>query len=722
MAGAWEQAVNSVVPQDSPVRDRDDLAGPGSPSWISEVGYQIVYDGSASTANWDVYRSAQIQSTSDVRVSHAQESGGKSPDTHTNLGTLYIWARVNWPLFEGEATTFGQLTRVGTTSLDPLVHPPQANSVTSIPSFRETADLLANARKFLEDKADEMAKLANEVGSGDKLAGATAQSLQQTLHAFGSNLNTFAGVLGRDTVVNQLRKAGATLEAQVNALLQAFQNWRGSKLWSPVAAVKEAFDKYSLENLKADGGTLTNMEHAVGSVLNSDFIVNLDTEAKSLWMDNYAVLLDPAAQTMINAVERDYTAALLATPGEISFGGGSGGAKDPQSQLDDYQQQVQDQQEKYQQQMQDQLDQQQQQQEEYQQQLQDQQQQQQEDLQSELPDQQSQDLQQQGSDLPENSGGSTELDTGGDPGGDGEDFDLPDTDVSDETGQNLPTGGSSTSEDGFGTNQGGAFTPPPTTLGSFGSAQINPSALSKMDPDGFGGSTVVGPDGTMVTKPDGTPLSVPPGSKINPDGTVTKADGSLLRDPSGNPIKVPPGSSIQPSLQPGSVVNPDGTVTNADGSLLRDPHGNPVRVPPGSVLHPNSSGSTLYPFGKANLSPDLHTSGSKYGLGSGIGSDTTKRAGGFGSAEIGDPTRRSTVNSSALDEALRKPVTPSTESGPRGLGSKSGANGQTPMMPPPMAGGGAGGDQNRERQRTTWLSEEADTWNTDEGFTTAIGR
>ncbi|MGW1680411.1 hypothetical protein [Saccharopolyspora sp. NPDC002376] len=749
MSGAWEQAVNSVLPKESPVRDRDDLAGPQSPSWISEVGYKLVFDGSGPEG-WHVWRKASVTSSSAVRVDNSQQSGGHSPDTYATQGTLYVWANLNLALFDGQDTTFGQLYNLGAQSLDPLVHPPQANSATSIPSFRETADLLANARKFLEDKADEVGKLASEVESSSALSGETAKALHQTVQTFGLNLSTFAKDLGRDDVVNQLRTTGASLETGVNQLLQAFQAWKLTQLSHPIHAVKNALDRYDL-NATVDGEQLTGMQHAVGSALNADFGKNLDVEAKSLWMDNYAVQLDGPGGEMFNSVQGQIQTTHGITPESIEFGtsgGGTGGNQ--QQELDKYKQQVEEQQQKYEDQLKEQQEQQKEQQQKYEDQLneqQEQQKQEQEQQQQDLQEQQEQqqdlqeqqeqqqDLQEQQNVPPENFGESSQVDTGGTGGdtsggtGEDSDFDLPDTD----TGTDEETGGTQQNEFGGGNGigsdneQNGTFTPPPPSIGNFGSSQLNPNMMSKLDPNGSGGSNVVGPDGTVVTNPDGTPLSIPPDSKINPDGTVTKADGSLLRDPQGNLVKVPPGSSIQQSFPPGSVVNPDGTVTNPDGTQVRDSHGNLVKVPPNSAFHPNSQGSsTLYPFGKTNLSPnlspDLHTTGNKHGFGTGSGLETNnKRVGGFGSAEINDPTRRSTVNSSALDDAMRKPTNPSTESSFKG--AKGGAGGQQPMIPPPpMAGGGGGGDQNKDRQRTTWLSEDADTWNTEDGFTGAIGR
>ncbi|MFD0888724.1 WXG100 family type VII secretion target, partial [Streptosporangium algeriense] len=47
-----------------------------------------------------------------------------------------------------------------------------------------------------------------------------------------------------------------------------------------------------------------------------------------------------------------------------------------------------------------------------------------------------------------------------------------------------------------------------------------------------------------------------------------------------------------------------------------------------------------------------------------------------------------------------------------GAGAGTGGMGGMPMMP--MTGGGAGGEQDKEREKSTWMSEDEGVWGGDE--------
>ncbi|MDA3627905.1 hypothetical protein OU415_20900 [Saccharopolyspora sp. WRP15-2] len=722
--------MNSVLPSDQPIRDRNDLAGPGSPSWIEDAGISV----GGVSPSWDVVRGGTTTVT----------NNGQSSTL-----TVQIWVKLNWGLLR-DNYTLQQLFGLGEQWLDPLVRG-GANSVTRQPSFGELADTLEGARDFLDRKRDDVASWAKQIESGGELEGATATAVQNVLQSLSKQIGAFSAEISDSVLVGQLRESGTKLGTELNQLLDKFIDWRNgsavgnadawtgwnnnknyadpvgkpggeeANLSNPAHAVAAALNKYQLSvnigyNQQNGSWDVKDVDFGLGDARDGAALKeNLDKEAKQEWLNYFAAKLDPGTDSTFNDVQSEYQSTKNNMPQQPKFGpvgagggdqppgggNGNGGGSGADQNVDipptDTNTDVPP-----------------------------------TDTNTDVPptDENSGD---QNVDVPptdENSGDQnvdvppTDENSGDqnvdvpptDENSDGQDFDAPDTDLD---GQDDANGGKGSLTDP--NNHGGGQTPPPPPpVTTFNPSQFTPNGMNNLFPNSGGGSGVVGPDGKLLTKPDGSPLNLPPGAKINPDGTVTKADGTQLRDANGNLVKVPPGSSIQPDFPPGSVVNPDGTVTTPDGTQLRDSHGNVVKVPPNSIYHPNSSNSSFYPpLGKMTLPPDLHTSGNKFSSYNPSGLETTKR-GGFGSAEINDPTRRSTVNSSALDDALRKPTNPATESSFKG--GKGGAGGQQPMMPPPMAGGAGGGDQNKDRQRTTWLSEDADTWNTDEGFSGAIGR
>ncbi|TDD41029.1 hypothetical protein [Saccharopolyspora elongata] len=693
MAGDWEEAVNSVLPSDNPIRDRNDLAGPGSPPWISGSGLQI---GGSVQSGWDIVRTGQM----------TYPSGRTYP--------VYLWVKLNYGVLGTETTgnyTLGELFNLGAKWLDPLVFG-RGNSFTSIPSFDDLLTKLENAHKFLQDKRNEVTAWANEIKNGDDLKGAAATNAQGTLENLGTGLERFGAKLADPLIIGQLKQAKTHLHNEALQLQAKFIDWRNgsgtgnSDAWGggwtgkndknaqaannlsePVQAVVAALNKYTF-TVKYEEGKL-DVDYAIGNPReggqsgSGGFLDGLDNEAKQEWLNYFAAKLDPGTKNDFQQVQTQYKTTQDTFPESIQFDSiktnGPGGNLPTGSGPKGI------------------------------------------DLDGDgKPDvDQNGNLIPEGKDLDgdgkpddpntddpnsEDGPGDTDLNADelgeGEFNGNGNGTENKGADTSGfSTGDNEGTGG--IGKDGlgslnekFGTGNDGPGgpndkpgnnqpnTPPPPLFSNFNPSKWTPDGLSRFNMGGGNGNSVLGPDGKTLTNPDGSRLTIPEGSKINSDGTVTKPDGSLLRDRNGNLVKVPPGSSLGPGT------------SNGFGGYL-----------------PNTRNFT-FPDYNSPLSNKLVT---------GPAGDLNKRFGGFGASEINDPTRRSTVNSSALDDALRKPVNPATETGPRGMGGKGGTGNQPPMMPPPMAGGAAG-DQNKERQRTTWLTEDADTWDTDGGFTTAIGR
>ncbi|GAA4853647.1 hypothetical protein GCM10025787_41830 [Saccharopolyspora rosea] len=701
MSGAWEQAVNSVLPSDQPVRDRDDLI---KMPWVSDTVLKVVtpdadnqYDlSSVGAENWDAQKWG---------VGYLPNGNGFPVPI-----VFFVGAKINYALLDASEGTLAQLYGVGP-QLDLLLQNGN-NGATHLPSFDTFAQTMRGAKQFLTEQSRQVQGWADEIGSGEQLDGQAAKALQRAVESISLRLDEFGRLIADEQGLAQLAHARDQLRTEIQSLSTKFNAWFNSQLAAPARAVQAALDKY----LSTDVGGLDlfNLDGPLGNAgmggETGGFTENLDAEAKSMWMDNYAVMLDRGTDGDFNQAQSTLSGTTALIPknpqiGPIDTGGAGASGGDYQQQFQDQQQQAQQQAQEQQQQAQQQAQQQQQQAQEQQQQAQEQAQQQQQEAQQQAQEQQqnAQEQQQNAQEQAQQQQQEAQQKAQEQPG--------QDQPGQDQTGQQEQAQRNAAEQQknasaalaglhGSGQDQQGpdASAPPPGDgtgqqpppgaglLPGGGAPQWNPSQLS---PDSLnrlrggpgGGSDVVGPDGKPATYPDGTPINAPEGSRINSDGSITKPDGSLLLDRNGNPVKVDPGSTLQ---------NPD----------------------------PHTGGGYLPPFPR-NLLPDAHLSGNGKLTVPPPTPDGVRRSPELG-AEIGDPTRRSTVNSSALDEQLRRPANPMTESGPRTMRGSGGS--QSPMMPPPPMGGGAGAGQDKERQRSTWLAEEEETWNPGGGVSTAIGR
>jgi hypothetical protein len=284
-----------------------------------------------------------------------------------------------------------------------------------------------------------------------------------------------------------------------------------------------------------------------------------------------------------------------------------------------------------------------------------------------------------------------------------------------------PGGGTGNKSDGGHTAPGG--------IGGIGGPGGGPGGKGpgggSTSPGGIGG--IGGPGGGS----SGGNAKVPVGSKVNPDGTVTAPGGALVRDQYGNLVKVPKGGSIGSD---GSILDPKGKAVSQEEQLLADEESS-LMTPGG----PGSTGPGESFTGDEGLGR-FAGSGSK-SLGS-IGSESAGlRDGVLGEGE-GAPTPRLTVGGPGgpasgfgIGGRLAKggaPLTPDEEMAAKESGAlaaeESAANSAeeaqmlgrsvsttggagAPMMPPP-GGAGAGGQGEKERQRTTWLSEDEEVWGT----------
>ncbi|GAA4881289.1 hypothetical protein [Kitasatospora terrestris] len=285
-------------------------------------------------------------------------------------------------------------------------------------------------------------------------------------------------------------------------------------------------------------------------------------------------------------------------------------------------------------------------------------------------------------------------------------------------------------------------------------------------------------DGKPLLDKDGKPQMVPAGTHVNDKGQLVDKDGKPLLDKDGKPWTVPPGTVVgQPGpggssggtgstggtgsatpfkVPPGSKRNDDGTVTAPDGTLVKDSNGNPVVLGKDRTIaedgtvrdangrpvsrleqlltdqeHALASGT-----GGGGWNPSIGGSGVSFGSGGSGGAGADLFGGRSGGASSGPRTvggvasgpaglgiggqLASTLGVRPTVEAAAEAAAQEAQLTGRGISTTGGMTG--PMMPPMGAGAGAGmaGQGEKDRQRTTWLSEDEEVWGTDSGAVTGV--
>lgn len=300
---------------------------------------------------------------------------------------------------------------------------------------------------------------------------------------------------------------------------------------------------------------------------------------------------------------------------------------------------------------------------------------------------------------------------------------------------------------------------------------IDPDGTKTVSHLGKGTSTIqyadgsvsqVGADGTVsTTYKDGST------TKLGPDGTYTTTDAEgnkktehlnttggsggtrTTHNPDGSTTTTYPDGTVDKKLKDGGhqISYPDGrTVTT-------DPYGRTTGVtggPPGTGglgpnktggLGPNKTGGGFdyydYPDSKNSASPlgSGGYGGSSAGSGGGgprlplnpLGGQGFTPGAGTGAAAgaglAGDRGRAIAAGETAAARSGKAAQLAAEEAAMMARRPNTSSNGGTPMMPPMggMGGGGAGGNtQSDERERSTWVSEDEDTWGTDEGGVSAV--
>ncbi|MFD6529593.1 AAWKG family protein [Streptomyces sp. NPDC060184] len=253
-----------------------------------------------------------------------------------------------------------------------------------------------------------------------------------------------------------------------------------------------------------------------------------------------------------------------------------------------------------------------------------------------------------------------------------------------------------------------------------------------------GSTTKLGPDGTYTTiDADGHKqtehLNTTGGAGTqtqtthNADGstTTTYPDGTVdttLKD-GGHRISYPDGRTVTTDAYGRTTGTTGGTAglgTNTTGSSLSDfdyydyPDDGSDESPLGGGGYGDTgtggsgSGLPLNPLGNQGLMPGGGTGASAGAAGTGLAAERG-RAIATGEASAARNAKSAQLAAEEAAAASRRPSTTSS--------------GSTPMMPSMgggMGGGAGGNTQSDERERSTWVSEDEDTWGTDEGGVAAV--
>lgn len=263
-------------------------------------------------------------------------------------------------------------------------------------------------------------------------------------------------------------------------------------------------------------------------------------------------------------------------------------------------------------------------------------------------------------------------------------------------------GGDSGPEGGPGSGDGGPG--PRGGDGSTGGSFTNSGAFVPPPLPVFGGN---GPPPPVGPNNGGTNsfLKVPGGSYVGRDGVVIGPNGRPVLGRDGRPIIVPPGSRVNAN---GEIIGPRGGGVLEQKDRLRRPFPPPSLDNGGeSALdrHLKSMRRTPPPIAPVRP-PDLAqpVTMSKFDPLSGFHSGQ----GPLGGGRVGVSSTLSFAGPGASTAA--PPTTgPLSTTGPKGTAG----NGGVPFYPPTAGGPGGAGQQKNERDRSTWLAEDEETWGTD---------
>ncbi|RSS60975.1 hypothetical protein [Streptomyces sp. WAC06614] len=698
----WEESLKVLMNDTGTLADRNAVAGPGSARWIVDKSFRAqaaVPEGHDWSKTFDIYWTGYVQLTD-------QNTGAAmTQPLWYVVGFNVDWANV----FDNTSSKYNLWFKDTERNLTPLVASPYKNEVTNAWSFDRAADQLSGVLKWLDEWQPIVNGWSESVGSSsDDWRGSAAGSFKKFLNVINVEMSKVRLDLAAPTdYVALLRTTKEQLQRSTMGLYKAFTTWRPAWHANAVNQLADVFAEvmknaeirlswetyvqgdYASYNVRFDG----IFDSSGSNVGNAHWVDGIEEVAKQRWIKGLAEL-DQAAGTHIPPLDTAY----LKLAGALNEG-----------------------------------------------------------------------VYQPSITLPGGGGPNT--------GPGGGNTDNPLKDLLDKKGSGGGTGGS---KDIPHLNQGGKNGPgikPPVNLpgGLKPGTGTGTGPGSGLGPGSGQGAPLLDKDGKPVLGPDGKPVMVPPGSRIGKDGRVFDPQGNPVRGADGKPVVAPPGGKVgqpQGNQDPGGIPRPganpydqlrlpegakileNGTVVDAEGKQLLDSNGNPYALPKGATVKDgivvDADGKqisrthqlltnaehaiTSRPVPKPHTQSDgLHLPDFRTGRGSGgsglTGLDGLSSGGGTpvkgttetrgGMTALGE---RATAAGASVDGSPAARAANAT-----GLEQRTALEGQpplqSPMMPPMSPGMGAGAgapNQNKDRTRTTWLTEDEETWGTGSGSVSGV--
>ncbi|MFD9335094.1 hypothetical protein ACFWBF_11915 [Streptomyces sp. NPDC060028] len=704
----WDEVIPLFLPKTDSVKTRNDVAGPGSPKWIDKHVKVTLRDATAAGAKKGA---AENSPPLDV-FSYLTYEG-------SSQGSL-VGLRMNWTMFNDSTQPYN-LYRTGVYAHLEELNKTQKNENVNAATFDGAARALRGVADLLEKSLDPKTGLLGwiaELGeTGDNWRGSAAGEFKKYLATIALGLTHIQTDLRHPyQFAEQLGLAGAMLRQAHFEMMEVEAKWFATPDSGATQVLKKSLTEHLVDLKRAKDGTVT----AAGLNIDQDpFWEKVERTAKDYWLAG----LSAEVLTLTDRGPTRYSMDLLAhsvyetLDAKYTELAGALGRGVTQPNLG-------------------------------------------------LPQASG-----AGGPVPGPGGGIGDGGTGGgDEKGGGGDQKIP------PPGGDLKLGGGGDSKGGGkgGGDKKGGIKPPVPLPGP-------PIPHPGTGLPGSGTADLLDKNGKPVLGKDHKPIAVPVGSVIGKDGKIRDSKGNLVLGKDGKPLVAPPGAKLKehPATNPnggidpslldrikvpeGAKVNPDGVLVDAQGKPLLDSNGNPYVLPKGaSVNHdgilvdakgrpidrssqlltdtehalldsrgglkpPTSSQSSLLSGGRDPLG--LSGSGALSGLGASSGGGTAGKGAGSAGPLLASP---SMVSDRAL-QAANAAAPPGTEADRAKATAAEDAARQLatqqqtqsgPMMPPmggAGAGAGAGGAAGqKDRQRTTWLSEDEDTWGTDTGTVSGV--
>ncbi|MBT2448629.1 hypothetical protein J7F03_16330 [Streptomyces sp. ISL-43] len=710
----WDEVVPIFLPKTDSVKTRVDVAGPASPKWIDK---HLKVDISIPNPSEEHLKAKAVAASPPLDVfSFVSRPSG--------YGYL-IGLRMNWDMFNDSTANYNTY-RTGVYALLENLNNTKKNENVNATTFDRAADALQGVAKLLVTSLDKKSGLLgwiDQLGdTGDNWRGSAAGEFKKYLSNIALALTHIqTDLLHPDDFEAQLRAAGTSLRQSHQEMLEVEAKWFATPDSGATQVLKRALDHHLAIGPRIDE------QYAVWAdglnIAHDPFWDKVEQTAKGYWLAGLSAnvltlstragtlySMDSLADSVYTYLDAEYTRLAGALGRGViqpnlglpqSPGGGAGGP---------------------------------------------------------VPG--------------PGAGGEGGTGDGGEGGGGNEQGgsqDIP------PPGGNLNLGGGSGGKGGKGGGDKNTVKPPGPTPGP-----LIPNPSTGLP--GNGTANLLDKEGKPVLGKDHQPITVPVGSVIGKDGKIRDSKGNLVLGKDGKPLVAPPGAKLkeQPATNPGggldpllldrikvpegAKVNPDGVLVDAKGKPLLDSNGNPYVLPKGASV--NADGILVDAKGRPidrssqlladtehalldsrrDLRPVTSSqslgSGGRDALGlsggghlSGLGASAGGGAGGKGSGSAGPLLAAPSMVSDRALQAADAAAPPGTEADRAKATAAEDAARQLatqqqtqsgPMMPP-MGGagmgagagaGGAGGQ--KDRQRTTWLSEDEDTWGTDTGTVSGV--